>query len=73
MVYGTCYFPTRRDAYLYYAEQDGGRYEDSVNAKIADGEIMIGKPVLATDDALTGRLELRKDQGGSWRWFVACK
>jgi len=70
MVYGTCYFPTLIDAYRYYAEQEGGHYEDSVDAKIADGEIKIGKPNLEGTLQEGCRMELRKDQGGSRRWFV---
>lgn len=66
MIYGTCYFPTVEDAYRYYAELEGGHYYDSVNDKIASGEIKIGKPPMIRDD----HLELRRDQGGSQRWFV---
>jgi hypothetical protein len=55
MIYGTCYFPTVKDAYLYYAELEGGHYYDSVNDKIASGEIKIGKPPMIRDD----HLELR--------------
>lgn len=65
MIYGTCYFPTVKDAYRYYRADDiNGR--DAVIDKIASGEIKIGKPPMIRDD----HLELRRDQGGSHRWFV---
>jgi hypothetical protein len=72
MVYELNCFPTVRDANLYYAEVEGGHYEDIVNALIADGEITIGEPTPTANDTLYGSVELRPGPGGCRRWvFVA--
>ena len=61
MVYGTSYFPTLDDAHKYYGVL--GFYPSDVDNKIEDGEIHIGIPSFLAI--------LRKDQGGSKRWFIS--
>lgn len=38
MTYGTCYFVSKRTAIAYYSD------EETVDRKLAEGEIFIGKP-----------------------------
>ena len=51
MITGTCHFPATANAVRYYARQGGFTAAD-VSAKIAAGEIVIGKPPLKPGDTL---------------------
>ena len=65
MIYGTSYFPTNWDAVKYYEPM--GYHRLDVMQMISKGEIHIGKP-----PGLNARRRavLRKDQGGSTRYFI---
>lgn len=65
MRYGTSYFPTKQDVIKYYSPL--GFSETQALDKIKSGEVHIGKP---PDLGLHKWSELRKDQGGSRRYFI---
>jgi hypothetical protein len=67
MVYGTSYFPTLTDAHKYYGVL--GFYPSEVDGKVESGEINIGKPPGYLGHH--AQAILRKDQGGSMRWWVS--
>ena len=67
MIYGTSYFPTLTDAHKYYGVL--GFYPSEVDGKVESGEINIGKPPGYLGHH--AQAILRKDQGGSMRWWVS--
>ena len=48
MIYGTCFFPSKLDAYAYYKEQ--GIHSTFVREKIITEEIRIGEPTIKKDE-----------------------
>lgn len=61
---GTCWFPTRSDAYRYYAQYRV--LSDQVDMKILGREIYIGAPPLKEGE----EAELRGEKGRGRRWYV---
>jgi len=61
---GTAWFPTRADAYRYYAQH--GVLSQDVDMKIFGREIYIGIPGLKEGE----EAELRGDNRHGRRWFV---
>jgi hypothetical protein len=50
---GTCHFPSRQEADVYYSKQ--GLDKKDVDKKLIEGEIFIGKPELKHGEGLTIR------------------
>ena len=65
MRYGTSYFPTKEDVIKYYKPL--GFSAAQALYKIKSGEVHIGKPPGLSPHTWA---ELRKDQGGSRRYFI---
>ena len=65
MRYGTSYFPTKEDVIKYYKPL--GFNAAQALYKISKGEVHIGKPPGLDPHKWA---ELRKDQGGSRRYFI---
>ena len=65
MRYGTSYFPTKEDVIKYYKPL--GFSATQALDKIKSSEVHIGKP---PGLGLYKWAELRKDQGGSRRYFI---
>lgn len=55
MITGTCHFPSKLDAVLYYKPQEGGMVnaERAVNQKLREKAIFIGEPDLKPGEKLT--------------------
>ena len=65
MIYGTAYFPTMEDVFMYYMAQ--GHVPEHIFQKVRDGEVHVGLP---PDLHSLRRAKLHDDQGGSKRYFI---
>lgn len=63
MIYGTSYFASTTDAYMYYKPYGYDDLRETVDRKIAEGEIHIGAPATPKN----GRVFLNSQEG---RYFI---